>query len=98
MYQVESARILFAPGAPARARRSALRVSRTVLLLGFTSLLTDISAEMVSTVLPLYVFFAFGAAPLVVSLIDGIYQGATALLQVGGGLAADRWRKHKEVA
>jgi hypothetical protein len=30
------------------------------------------SAEMVSTVLPLYVFFTFGASPLVVSLIDGI--------------------------
>ena len=54
-----------------------------------TSLLTDVSAEMVSTVLPLYVFFSFGAAPLVVSLIDGIYQGASAILQVAGGVIAD---------
>ena len=53
---------------------------------------------MVSTVLQLYVFFTFGAAPLVVSLIDGIYQGATALLQVTGGVLADRFRRHKDVA
>lgn len=96
MYQVESARILFKSGS--RSRRLSVGVSRTVLLLGLTSLLTDVSAEMVSTVLPLYVFFTFGAAPLVVSLIDGIYQGATALLQIFGGVLADRFNKHKDVA
>jgi MFS family permease len=96
MYQVESARTLFGGSASARSLR--LGVSRTVLLLGLTSLLTDVSAEMVSTVLPLYVFFTFGAAPLVVSLIDGIYQGATALLQVAGGVIADRFHRHKDVA
>jgi hypothetical protein len=96
MYQVESARILFARGG--RSRRRGLRVSRTVVLVGLTSLFTYVSAEMVTTVLPLYVFFAFGAAPLVVSVIDGLYQGATALLQVVGGLVADRSRRHKEVA
>ena len=96
MYQVESARVLFKGGS--RWRTLSLGVSRTVLLLGLTSLLTDVSAEMVSTVLPLYVFFTFGAAPLVVSLIDGIYQGATALLQIAGGLIADRFNKHKDVA
>ena len=96
MYQVESARILFKGSSRSRSLR--LGVSRTVLLLGLTSLLTDVSAEMVSTVLPLYVFFTFGAAPLVVSLIDGIYQGATALLQVTGGVIADRFRRHKDVA
>ncbi len=96
MYQVESARTLVQGGG--RSRSLSLGVSRTVLLLGLTSLLTDVSAEMVSTVLPLYVFFTFGAAPLVVSLIDGIYQGATALLQVAGGVIADRFRRHKDVA
>ena len=96
MYQVESARILFARGARVSVRPFA--VSRTVLLLGFTSLLTDVSAEMVNTVLPLYVFFAFGGAPLIVSLIDGLYQGATALLGIAGGLVADRSKRHKEVA
>ncbi|HEY1566797.1 MAG TPA: MFS transporter, partial [Solirubrobacteraceae bacterium] len=89
-------RILFKSGS--RSRRLSVGVSRTVLLLGLTSLLTDVSAEMVSTVLPLYVFFTFGAAPLVVSLIDGIYQGATALLQIFGGVLADRFNKHKDVA
>lgn len=78
MYQVEIARILFKGSARSRSLR--LGVSRTVPLLELTSLLTDVSAERVSTGLPLYVLFTFGAAPLVVRLIDGIYQGATALL------------------
>ena len=40
------------PRAP--APRAGSRVSRTVVLLGLTSLFTDISSEMVATVLPLY--------------------------------------------
>jgi hypothetical protein len=70
MYQVESSRVLV--NAPPLRRRRSLRVPRTVVLLGFTSLLTDISAEMVTTVLPLYVFLALGASPLQVSIIDGL--------------------------
>ncbi|HEY1360489.1 MAG TPA: MFS transporter [Thermoleophilaceae bacterium] len=97
MYQVESSRTLLQPR-PAATRRRSLRVPRTVVLLGVTSLFTDVSSEMVTTVLPLYVFFALGASPLQVSLVDGLYQGATAILRVAGGFVADRWRRHKEVA
>ena len=46
MYQVESARILFKGSTRARSVR--LGVSGTVVLLGVTSLLADVSAEMVS--------------------------------------------------
>jgi MFS family permease len=69
-----------------------------VVLLGTVSLLTDISAEMVATVLPLYVVFSLGASPLALGAIDGIYRGAAAVVQVAGGFASDRWRRHKEVA
>src|SRR5437764_747676 len=74
------------------------RVSQTVILLGLTSLFTDISSEMVSAILPLYVVFGLGLTPLAFGVIDGLYQGSAALVRVASGLIADRWQRHKEVA
>jgi MFS family permease len=68
------------------------------VLLGGVSLLTDISSEMVSTVLPLYLVYIGGFSPLAFGLIDGIYNGATAFVGLAGGFIGDRWRRHKEVA
>jgi MFS family permease len=68
------------------------------VLLGLTSLLTDISSEMVATVLPLYLVYSLGLTPLQFGMIDGLQQGAAALVRVTGGFVADRWRRHKEVA
>ena len=73
-------------------------VGRTVFLLGLTSFLTDISAEMVATTLPLYLLVTLQFTPFQVGLLDGIYQGAAVLVKVFSGLVADRYRKPKEVA
>jgi MFS family permease len=73
-------------------------VSRNVLLLGITSMFTDLSSEMVAAILPLYLIFGLGLSPLQFGVVDGLYQGVTALARVGGGFAGDRWRRHKEVA
>jgi MFS family permease len=95
VYQVASKALLkprtWAPGVRPR-------VSHNVVMLGFVSLLTDISAEMVATVLPLYLVFSLGASPLVLGAIDGTYRGAAAIVQVLSGFASDRWHRHKEVA
>jgi MFS family permease len=80
-----------------RGRRERL-ASRTVVLLGLTSLFTDISSEMVATVLPLYLVYTHGFSPLQFGLVDGLYQGASALVRVGSGFLADRRRRYKEVA
>jgi len=75
-----------------------MRVSRNVVLLGLTSLLTDVSSEMVATVLPIYAMVALGASPLAYGVIDGLYQGAAALVRVASGILADRWSRYKELA
>jgi MFS family permease len=99
MYQVENTVALtLAHRALASRRLRRAAVSRTVLLLGLTSLLTDISAEMVATVLPLFLVVSVGLTPLQYGLVDGIYQGGAALVRVASGFVADRWRRHKEVA
>src|SRR3954469_24321798 len=74
------------------------RVGGTVLLLGTCSLLTDISSEMVSAILPLYLVVTLGFTPLQYGVVDGIYQGASALVRLAAGFLGDRWQRHKLVA
>ena len=70
----------------------------TVFLLGACSLLTDISSEMVAAVLPLYLVSTLGFAPLQVGIVDGIYQGASALVRLASGFMGDKMGRHKPLA
>ena len=97
VYHVENAAGVFTEHR--KARRPGRRwVNRTVLALGLTSLFTDISAEMVTAILPLYLVFGLHLSPLVFGAVDGLYSGATAVVRLLGGFVADRTRRHKEVA
>ncbi len=97
MYQVEASKALLKPSLWAR-HSARLSVPRNVVMLGLVSLLTDVSSEMVATILPLYLVFTLGASPLVFGAIDGTYRGAAAVVQVASGFVSDRWRRPKEVA
>jgi nitrate/nitrite transporter NarK len=74
------------------------RASRNVLLLGATSLFTDVSSEMLAAVLPLYFMLELRMSPLEFGVIDGLYQGVSALIRVASGMAADRGGRYKAVA
>ena len=74
------------------------RVAGNVLALGAVSLVTDISSEMVTAVLPLYLVLGLGFSPLQFGVLDGLYSGVTALVRVFGGNLADRWQRRKLVA
>ena len=79
--------------------RMLTQVSPVVWALGFTSLLTDVSTEMVNSVLPLYLVLHRHMSPLQYGVIDGLYNGfAIAALSLGAGILADRWQRQKEVA
>lgn len=69
-----------------------------MVTLGITSMFTDISAEMITAVLPLYLVFGLHVSPLVFGAVDGLYTGATAPLRLLGGVLADRTRRHKQIA
>ena len=66
------------------------RASRNVLLLGATSLFTDISSEMLAAVLPLYFMLELRMSPLEFGVIDGLYHGVSALVRLASGVVADR--------
>lgn len=73
-------------------------IGRTVWALGVTSLLTDISSEMIASILPLYLVLQLGMQPLAFGFIDGVYQGGAALVRIAAGAMADRLRRYKAVA
>lgn len=83
-----------ADGGPVRAPA----VASAVLALGAVSLITDISSEMVTAVLPLYLVAGLGLSPLGFGALDGVYNGVSALVQLTGGHLADRIRNHKLIA
>lgn len=84
--------------APAARRRRWPRVPANIWAIGATSLLTDISSEMVTSVLPLYVVLHLQMTPLAFGALDGLYQGVAAAVRMASGVVADRFRHHKAVA
>ncbi|MFD7199679.1 MFS transporter [Streptomyces sp. NPDC059893] len=87
------------PAARPPAGRRGTAIAPTVLALGSVSLITDVSSEMVTAVLPLYLVAGLGLSPLGFGLLDGVYNGFSALVRLVGGHFADRGGgRHKSVA
>jgi MFS family permease len=74
------------------------KIGLTVYLLGVTSMLTDVSAEMVASVLPVYLFSVLRLSPFEFGVVDGIYNGSTAIIRIFAGYASDSSRRHKTIA
>lgn len=97
MYLADRATPAAADARGARRGR-APAISSVVIALGAVSLVTDISSEMVTAVLPLYLVTSLGLSPLGFGTLDGVYNGVSALVQLTGGHLADRMRNHKLIA
>ncbi|MBE3581216.1 MAG: MFS transporter [Thermoanaerobacteraceae bacterium] len=69
-----------------------------VLITGLTSLLTDISTEMVYPLLPLYLTASLGASPAIVGIIEGLAESLASLLKVFSGAISDRLGRRKPLA
>jgi MFS family permease len=99
VYQPASRDDLEAAIADPRVRAQGLRsVGPNVLFLGLTSLITDVSSEMITSVMPLYVVFQLQQSLVVFGLVDGLQQGGAAVLRLASGWLTDRWRRYKEIA
>lgn len=69
-----------------------------VVLLGLVSFFSDISAEMVYPIIPLYLTSVFGATPMLVGVIEGIAESLASLLKVFSGYITDKYQKKKTIA
>lgn len=71
---------------------------RNIFFLGLVSFFTDLSAEMVYPLIPLYLTTAFGATPAIVGIVEGIAESLAGLLKVFSGYISDRFQKKKALA
>jgi MFS family permease len=78
-----------------RDMTSAPAIPRGVWVLGFVSLLMDISSEMIHALLPLYLTVGLGASALMVGIIEGVAEATALIVKVFSGTLSDRWRKRK---
>lgn len=69
-----------------------------IIILGLTSLLTDISTEMVYPLLPMFLTQTLGASPAILGLIEGIAESVASLLRVFSGYISDRSGRRKQLA
>lgn len=74
------------------------KLPRSVWILGFVSLLTDISSEMIHSVLPLFLVSSLGASVFTVGLIEGIAEATASVLKVFSGALSDYWGQRKGLA
>ncbi|MBL7166541.1 MAG: MFS transporter [Dehalococcoidales bacterium] len=79
-------------------RRRIFRLHPNVFFLGIVSLLTDVSSEMIFTLVPLFLRNVLGSPTTVVGLVGGISESADALFRIVSGWVSDRIGQRKLLA
>lgn len=74
------------------------RLPRNLRVASWTSLLTDLSSEMVLHLLPLYLSTVLGVRANVIGLIEGVAESAASLLKLASGWLSDRLGRRKWLA
>ncbi|GAA1780797.1 MFS transporter [Pseudarthrobacter sulfonivorans] len=87
-----------AGGGRTRRPETRFKLSHTIVWLGVVSMFTDISSESVAAILPLYITGFLGLSVIAFGVLDGINQGASALVRIAAGWASDRMGHPKRVA
>ena len=70
-------------------------IPRGIWVLGFVSLLMDVSSEMIHCLLPLYLVSGMGVTALTVGIVEGIAESTAAIVKVFSGVVSDRMGKRK---
>ncbi len=69
-----------------------------IWMLGFVSLLMDISSEMIHSLLPLFMVGTLGASALLVGLIEGLAEATALIVKVFSGALSDWLGRRKGLA
>jgi MFS family permease len=65
------------------------RIPAGVWVLGFVSLLMDVSSEMIHSLLPVFMVTGLGASALVVGIVEGIAEATALIVKVFSGALSD---------
>jgi MFS family permease len=80
---------------PVRPTRSSARFPRNVWILGFVSLLMDLSSEIYHALLPLFITVTLGLPAVALGAIDGIAEATASFAKLASGRMSDRSRRRK---
>ncbi len=74
------------------------KIPSGVWVLGFVSMLMDISSEIIHSLLPLFLAGTLGASALMVGLIEGLAESTALIVKVFSGALSDYLGKRKALA
>ncbi|HJV87281.1 MAG TPA: MFS transporter [Noviherbaspirillum sp.] len=74
------------------------RVPRTVWVLGFVSLMMDVSSEIIHSLLPVFMTMVLGTSATTVGVIEGIAEATALITKVFSGVLSDYVGKRKWLA
>ena len=79
----------------ASSKSTAPRIPAGIWVLGFVSMLADISSEMIHSLLPVFMVSVLGASALIVGLVEGVAEATALIVKVFSGTLSDYlgWRK-----
>jgi MFS family permease len=79
-------------------KRRVFGLNPNVFFLGIVSLLTDISSEMIFTLVPLFLFNVLSIGTPIIGLVGGLSESADAIFRIFSGWLSDRVGKRKPLA
>ena len=71
---------------------------KSIWVLGFVSLLMDVSSEMIHSILPLFLVASLGVSVAAVGLIEGIAESTAQIVKIFSGALSDYFGKRKPLA
>ena len=74
------------------------KIPTGIWILGFVSLLMDISSEMIHSLLPLFLATSLSASALMIGLIDGVAEATALITKVFSGVISDWVGRRKGLA
>ncbi len=79
-------------------RKRVFGLNPNIFFLGLVSFLTDVSSEMVFTLLPLFLANVLGAATVIIGFIEGLTESTASLVRILSGWLSDKLGKRKSLA
>ncbi len=73
------------------------KIDRNVVSLGWVSLFTDLSSEMIFPILPTFMADVLGIPKFLIGIIEGVAESTASLLKVFSGYISDRLKKRKPI-
>lgn len=74
------------------------QIPKGIWVLGFVSMLMDISSEMIHSLLPLFMVTTLGTSVLTVGIIEGLAESTALIVKVFSGIISDYIGKRKSLA